>query len=321
MAEDYYKVLGVGRDASQADIQKAYRALARKHHPDLNPDDKNAKKRFQEIQAAFDVLNDTQKREMYDRYGDAFESAAAGGGPQPGGTWTFNAGSGGFEDIDLSQVFGDRGDDAGGGFADIFSQFRRGRGATTRRAGSARSARGDDLAYDIEIPFTMAVLGGSADLAMRRPSGEVETISVRITPGIDDGQKIRLRGQGSPSLSGRPSGDAIVTVRVKPHPYFSRRGDNLYVKVPVTVREAAEGAKVDVPTPTGVVTLKVPPCMSSGTRLKVRGHGVAPLGRSPGDLFAEIHIMLPKTLDSASLGLVRKLDERNRQEPRQDLRW
>src|SRR5262245_26156251 len=144
MAEDYYKTLGVGRDASQSDIQAAYRNLARRHHPDMNPDDKTAKERFQKIQAAFDVLNDPSKRELYDRYGSSFESMGAGGGPRGGRAWSGQAAPG-FEEVDFSQIFGERfGGESPGGFADLFSQFRSGGGRGKRSRGAAQSIRGDD---------------------------------------------------------------------------------------------------------------------------------------------------------------------------------
>ncbi len=170
MAEDYYKTLGVSRDASQSDIQKAYRELARKYHPDLNPDDKTAKKKFQQVQAAFDVLNDPSKREMYDRYGSSFESA--GGGPRggPGGGYGWSAGPGaGAEDVDFAQFFGERfGAEPAGGFADIFSQFRKAGGE--KRRGRA-AARGRDIESELTIPFTTAITGGDVEFAVQGLDG------------------------------------------------------------------------------------------------------------------------------------------------------
>jgi curved DNA-binding protein len=312
MAEDYYKTLELNRGASQAEIDKAYAQLARKYHPDVNPDDKGAKKKFQEIQAAYDVLKDPKKREMYDRYGSAFEQAAQGGGPRGGGAWTYNVGP---EDFDFSQFFGG---EMPGGMGDVFSQMRRGRGSQRRRTAQAAGA---DVEAEIEIPFHLAVVGGETQLSLQRASGETETLTVRIPAGIDDGKKLRLRGRGEPGVNGGPNGNLLVIVRVASHPYFTRRGDHLYVRLPVTMLEAAAGAKVDVPTPKGAVSLRVPPGSSSGTKLRVKGHGVAPAGRPPGDLFAEVQIVLPGKIDDAALAQIKEIDARYPQQPRKDLRW
>jgi DnaJ-class molecular chaperone len=325
MAEDYYKILGVGRDASAADIQKAYRKLARKYHPDLNPDDKTAKAKFQEVQRAFDVLNDPSKRELYDRYGSSFESMGGGGARGAGGGWsTWGAGPG-TEEIDISQLFGERfgGGDPTGTFADIFSQFRRA-GSRGRRTAAQEAVRGADITTELEIPFQTAVLGGQAQISLRRPTGNVETITVKIPAGIDEGKKIRLRGQGEEAPGGT-AGDLLITIHVASHPWFTRRVNDLEVRVPVTVAEAALGAKVDVPTPRGTISLRVPPGTSSGKKLRVKGHGVAPKNGTTGDLYAEIQIVLPSPLDDTCIDLIKKLDEHSQsdhpQQPRRDLRW
>jgi DnaJ-class molecular chaperone len=335
MAEDYYKTLGISRNASQADIQKAYRELARKYHPDLNPDDATARKRFQEVQTAFDVLNDPEKREMYDRYGHSFESGAAS---QPHGAWRAGpAGAGGGspfggfqaeftgDDFDFAQFFGERFGGGGGGaagFGDIFGQFRQAEAGQAGRAASGRQRRrGADIAHELRIPFTTSITGGEAQIAVRRESGKVETISVKIPPGIEDGKKIRLRGQGEPGPRGGNPGDLLLTVRVSPHACFKRQGNNLLVRVPVTLAEAALGAKVDVPTPQGTVSLRVPAETSSGTKLRLKDRGVAVPNGSKGDLLAEIEIVLPEKLDDESRDLIRKLDEQNPMDPRTNLRW
>jgi DnaJ-class molecular chaperone len=320
MAEDYYKTLGVNRDASPAEIQKAYRALARKYHPDLHPDDKTATKKFQEVQKAFDVLNDASKRELYDRYGSSFESMAGGpGGQGPAGGFPGGGGPGG-QEFDFSQFFGERSaGDPLGAFGDMFGQFRRAGGGSAG-GGRARSAprRGADVSAEIDVPLVTAVLGGEAQLRVARGSGKVETINVKIPAGIEDGKKIRLRGQGEGT--GDTAGDLLITIHVLPHPHFQRRGDNLDVKVPVSLLEAASGAKVDLPTPKGTITLRVPAGTSSGTKLRVKGHGVAAKGRPPGDLFADIQIMLPKPLDKESLELIKQIDARTGQTEKANLR-
>jgi len=327
--EDYYKILGVRRDASASEIQKAYRDLARKHHPDMNPDDPSAKQKFQKIQAAFDVLNSPEKREMYDRYGSSFETYAAGGGGPRTHTWSagpggFAGGPGGFtaEDIDFGQFFGERfGEGQSGGFADLFSHFRRGAGGATRGQRGASRRRGADLTHELQIPFTTSVTGGEAQVSVQRPTGRVETISVKIPPGIEDGKKIRIRGQGEPAPQGGTPGDILITIRVALHPYFQRRGNNLIARVPLTVGEAAAGGKVDVPTPHGTVSLNVPPGTSSGTKLRVKGYGVAPKGSAAGDLLAEVMIVLPKNLSEADRQAMLDIDRRYGQDPRANLRW
>lgn len=321
MAEDYYATLGVKRDASQADIQKAYREMARKHHPDLHPDDKTAKKKFQEVQKAFEVLNDTSKRELYDRYGAGFEQMGGGGprgGPWPGG----QPAGGGYEEIDISQLFGDSfGEGGGGGFGDIFSQFRRA-GARRGRKQPEPPMRGGDLETELEVPFATAITGGEAQISLRRHDGRVETITVKIPAGIEEGKKVRVRGQGEPSASGGPPGDIFIRIHVASHPSYSRRDQHLTVKLPVTLAEAALGGKVDVPTPWGTVALRIPPGSSSGRKLRIKGHGLRLKNREPGDLFAELQIVLPEKLDEESQELIRRLDQRQpTPHPRADLRW
>jgi DnaJ-class molecular chaperone len=337
MADDYYKILGVMRDATPAEIQKAYRDLARKYHPDLNPNDKKAKEKFQKVQSAFDVLNDEKKRKMYDQYGPGFENiqsgAGAGGGPR-GGTysWTGQAPEG-FEGIDISQLFGGGidpsmfgGGGGRGGFADIFEQFRRGGGPGAGPArgkgkkGRTSPVEGSDFYSDITVSFQTAVLGGTTDLALDR-DGKHETISVKIPPGIADGGKIRLRGQGQPGANGGPAGDIILTVHVAPHPFYTRAGDRLEMKLPVTLAEAALGAKVDVPTPSGTISLRIPPRTSSGAKLRIKGHGVKNKDGTRGDLYAEVQIVLPETIDGELLEAVRRLESRGEVNPRATLRW
>jgi DnaJ-class molecular chaperone len=319
MAEDYYKTLGVAKNASQTEIEKAYRELARKYHPDMNPDDKSAKEKFQQVQRAFDVVGNAEKRELYDRYGASFETMGAGAGAGPGR----GAGPGGFhfEDVDLSQFFGERfGADFGPGFGDVF-RFRQGGRRPGRGGAGAPPARGGDIRHSINIPFGVAVSGGEVQVTVQRRAGKTETIAVKVPPGIEDGKRIRVRGQGDAPPGGGPRGDILLTVRVAPHPCFERRGNNLHLRVPVTLAEGALGAKVDIPTPRGTVTLSVPPKTSSGAKLRVKGHGVAPSSGAQGDLIAEIQIVLPDTLDDEEREAIRRIGERHPQNPRANLRW
>lgn len=339
MATDYYSTLGVGRNASQEEIQKAYRDLARKYHPDLNPDDEASKKKFQEVQSAFDVLGDEEERKRFDRYGSNYE-AMDGGGPG-GGAYKWPGPGGGFPgggfpggqpggqnvEFDLSDLFGNQGQGfsggGGGGFAELFKNLGGGAGQRT----APRPSRGADIEHEITVPFNTAVTGGEAALSVQRANGNLDTIKVKIPIGIEDGKKIRLRGQGEQIPNGTV-GDILLTVRISPHPFFQRRGKRLDVRLPVTIAEAVEGAKVDVPTPQGTISLSIPPGTSSGSKLRIKGHGVAPsgaTGAAAGDLYAEIQIMLPPDLSEEErtelAALSRKLSKKHSLSPRSDLRW
>ena len=318
MGEDYYDILGVKRDASPEEIQKAYRSLAHKYHPDLNPNDKTAKEKFQRVQHAFEVLNDKEKRGLYDQYGSAFEQMAAGAGApgaQPGGgqTWTWKGTPG--EDFDFSTVFGGRFGGGASPFEDILRQFQGGNAGTRERTSRGRRARGSDVTHEIHIPFQTAIEGGQIELSLERAGGKRETVTVKIPAGIEDGRKIRLRGQGEEGIRGGPAGDLLLTVRVNEHSLFHRRGDNLEVRVPVTLPEAALGAKIDVPSPHGTISVRVPPGSSSGTKLRVRGQGV-PTKTGRGDLIVELQVMLPKPLEEEDLEEIRKIGERHPMAPR-----
>ncbi|MGD9645462.1 MAG: DnaJ C-terminal domain-containing protein [Pirellulales bacterium] len=334
MDQDYYKVLGVARNASQADIQKAYRELARKYHPDMNPDDKTAKEKFQEVQTAFEVLNDTSKRELYDRYGSSFEQMAGGpaGGPRGGGgpgggsyTWSTGPGAG-FEDFDFSTIFGDQGgaEPSGGGFEDLLKRFRGGGGGGGARTSRGRRARaadvGADIVQDISIPLQTSVQGGEIQLGVRDSAGKEQTISVKIPAGIEAGKRIRLKGRGQPGIDG--AGDLYLAIHIAEHPYFQRRGRDLLVRLPVTLQEAALGAKIDLPAPDGTVSVRIPPGTSSGQKLRIRGQGV-PAGEGRGDLIAEVQIMLPKDIapEGDEAEWIRQFGERHPLNPRGDLRW
>ncbi len=315
MADDYYETLGVGRKASDEEIQSAYRQLARKYHPDLNPDDAKAKQKFQEVQNAFEVLNDPKKREMYDRYGSAYESVGPGPGPGPGPHPWANAGGGPSVDINLDDLFGGGG---GGGFADLFKNLG-GRGKRATRPTPPKG--GTNINYELTVPFTTTVLGGEAQIAVQRANGRTETIQVKVPQGIEDGKKIRLRGQGNPSPDGGPDGDLLIKVKAAPHPHFRRQGKRLDIRVPITLSEAIGGAKVDVPTPHGTITITVPPGASSGAKLRLKGQGVKPAKGEAGDLFAELQILLPKDLSDEDREQLQTIAAKYADNPRADLKW
>jgi curved DNA-binding protein len=298
MPRDYYEVLGVPRNASEADIKKAYRKLARQYHPDRNPGDKQAETRFKEVQEAYDVLHDKTKRSQYDRFGFAGPGAGqgpsrAGGGVPPGGFSYQN-----LSPEDLESIFGAFQGGAGG-FGDLFGQARgRGRGRTAHPAESVEA--------DVSIPFLKAALGGTVSLQV-----DGRTIEMRIPPGVESGKKMRLAGQG-------PHGsDLLVRLSVEPHAYFRRDGNHVILEVPVSVSEAILGTKVDVPTLDGThLTVKVPSGTSSGARLRLRGKGIA-----GGDQFIEIKIVAPKIHDERSRELIEEFARLHPQNPREHLPW
>jgi DnaJ-class molecular chaperone len=323
MAADHYETLGVSRQATPDEIQKAYRQMARKHHPDLNPNDTKAKEKFQQVQAAFDVLNDPQKRELYDRYGNAYETfgGGGGGGPRPGGPnpWAGagGPGAGGFE-VNLDDLFGGGagmgGGVGGGGFADLFKTFK-------QKNKRAAPTKGHNIEHTLTVPFATAVLGGEAQIALQRVDGTTESLRVKIPVGIEPGKKIRLRGKGEESESGGAAGDLLIKVEVAPHPHFRRQGNRLDVRVPITLAEAIGGGKIDLPTPNGTITLTVPPGTSSGSKLRVKGQGVKHSNGEVGDLFAEVMVVVPKDLSPEDREQFVEILKKYPQNPRSELRW
>lgn len=302
MAEDYYQVLGVSRNSSDTEIKQAYRKLSRENHPDRKPNDKVAAEKFKSVQEAYSVLSDKEKRQKYDRFGHAaFQGGGRGGGGSP-----FGAGG---TQVDLGDLFGGGGFD----FGDLFG------GGGGRRGPRVR--KGQDAETTIDIPFNTAAEGGSYGLTVNT-GGSPQQLTARIPAGVDTGSVIRLSGQGHPGSGGGPDGDLLVKIRVAPHPYFRRDGSNLLVDVPVSLSEAALGARVDVPTLSdGLVTVTVPPGSSSGTRLRLRGKGITNRKTNePGDLFVILQIVVPKELDDRSRELLEEFAELHPEDLRED-RW
>jgi len=320
---DYYEVLGVARDASADQIKKAYRNLARKHHPDANPGDKTAEGKFKEIQGAYDILSDKDKRAQYDQFGHAAFSGFNPYGPRSGGSeWAARqAGEGGFENIDLGAFFGQHAgprpggtaEEAGGGiFDEILTRMRGGQGGARRRAPHREPQAAE---ASISIPFLTAVRGGETAIELEREDGRRESKVVKIPAGLEPGAKIRLKGQG-----GAPGADLIITVAVDPHPYFTREGRNLSVEVPISATEAILGARVEVPTLDGSKTLPIPPGTSSGQKLRLRGQGVpASKNQTEGDLYVIPRIVVPKNIDDESRKLIEEFAARNPSRPRDGL--
>jgi len=289
--KDFYKILGVSKDVSDADLKKAYRKLAKENHPDLHPGDAAAEARFKDISEAFDVLSDSEQRREYDAV------RAMGGGAR----FTAGGQGAGFEDV-FSNLFGGGGFQ-GGGFPG-FGGF-----------GGFGPQRGQDLSSTASINFIDSVNGTTVKLNLRN-----ESVSVKVPAGIQDGQKLKVKGKGQPSPNGGPAGDLVVTIKVKPHAVFTRDGDNIRVSVPVTFSEATLGATIEVPVLGGEpVKLKVAAGTPNGRTLRVKGKGVQ-FGSRQGDLLATVEVMVPAHLPSKAKKLLEQFDaELPDENPRQDL--
>lgn len=299
---DYYEVLGVSRSASQDEIRKAFKKLARKHHPDVKPDDPQAQKAFAEITEAYEVLGDEDKRKKYDQFGHSFRGAESAGNP-------FQGFQGGGASFDLEEILG--GMFGGGGRGPFQGGGRR---------SAARSRKGQDARADITIPFQVAVEGGTHDLSVQTDAG-IQKLSVRIPGGIEDGQTIRLAGQGHPGTNNGASGDLLVNVHVATHPWFRRDGRNLMIDVPVTATEAALGGKIEVPTLTeGAVVMTVPPGTSSGARLRLKAKGVRDSKSGErGDQMVTLKIVVPKVISDDARRLYEQLAVACPENPREKL--
>lgn len=332
---DYYETLGVGRTATTDEIRKAYRKLARKYHPDINPGDKAAEEKFKEISVAYEVVSDPEKRKLYDEFGEqglspGFDAEKARTyqqwqqqSAQTGGSYTFESG-------DLNDLFGY------GGFEELFG-----------RTGSGRSnaaLRGEDIETSMDIDFLDAVKGFQAGLTLRRAvpcdrcsgTGKVsdkpcstcggtgrvlrtETVRVNIPPGAETGKRIRVPGKGGSGLRGGPAGDLYIVPRVREHALFTREGNHLMMELPITIGEALRGTTIEIPTPTGSVKVKIPAGAQSGQRLRVKGKGVSAHGRnSVGDLYLRLMIKTPK--DDIPKEVADRIDQAYHEDIRKDLR-
>ena len=379
--KDYYGTLGVERSSKPEQIRKAYRRLARKHHPDLNPGNKSAEEKFKQIQEAYEVLSDEKKRQIYDQYGFYSDNLPPGG---YGATPPTSAGAPGFDFSGFDFSGYDAGEEKGGfgsSFRDIFSQvFSRSRKEEAEPEGQVR---GGDIEHHLHLGFWDAIRGTQVRITVaraeacvacrgtgaargapvvctacggtgkatrqtgvmrfaltcpqcagtgqkRRPcaacggEGHIrrpETFDVRIPPGVDTASRVRVPAKGNAGIGGGAPGDLYIVTDVEPHPYFERKGDNIYVKLPVTVSEAALGAKVEVPTIDGSTTIKIPPGTQSGQRLRLREKGAPSLRASVrGDQFVEVQVMVPKVADERTKEILRELARLNPDDPRKDLK-
>jgi len=338
---DFYQVLGVPRDASADDIKKAYRNLARKYHPDLNPDDKKAAEaKFKEVQEAYDTLSEPDKRSQYDRFGRTF-----GGGGFPPGAGPFGPGGGAGPfgpggpgqggqtfHFDLNDLFGGGGpggpqghpgagfnaDQGGNIFEDLLSKVRGGRPKKKGRGPGAEPAA-EPLHARINVPFMTAIKGGETAIDITFDSTDTETLTLKVPPGTTSGMKLRLRGKGTLTPRGQ-RGDLIVEVLVDPHPYFKIDGRDLSIEVPITVDEALLGVRVEVPTLEGTRTVPIPAGTSSGGKLRLKGQGVPARGDKPaGDMYVVMKIVVPKTLDETARARVEELKSALNTRPREGL--
>ena len=316
---DYYETLGVSRDASEEDIRRAYRKLARQYHPDVSKEP-DAEDRFKEVAEAYEVLRDSEKREKYDRFGANWRAGQDVSGAEGFSGYGFGGegGGGGFGDgvrVELGE---------GGDFSDFFEGIfgRRGGGRTTGFdgfggfGGGGFSTRGADHEAGLDLSLEEAARGGKRRITIGGRDFEVD-----IPAGVRDGQRIRLAGEGGEGSGGGPSGDLFLRIRLRPHPRFAVDGHDLYVELPVTPWEASLGAEVPVPTLDGTTRVKVPPGSSSGRRLRLRGQGL-PEGRSgTGDLYAIVEVEVPKEPTKKERELFEQLASESKFDPRKDRKW
>ena len=306
MAEDLYSVLSVPKTASAEDITKAYRKLAKKLHPDLNPGDKAAEEKFKKVTAAYDILGDAEKRGRYDRG----EIEASGqetplqryyreyAGGEDGARYRSTAG---FEDI--------------GAFSDLFGDLFGERGGMRGGRGARFSMRGSDAQYRLEVDFLDAVNGTKTRITL--PDGG--TLDVTIPPGVADGQVLRLRGKGNSGIGEGEPGDALIEIHVRPHPVFKREGNDIVVEVPITFDEAVLGGKIEVPTIGGRVFATVPPGSNTGQTLRLKGRGIKTKG-SAGDQLVKLSIILPDRIDDDLKRFAETWREAHRYDPRRKLK-
>jgi DnaJ-class molecular chaperone len=306
--KDYYATLGVAKTASEKEIKQAFRKLARKFHPDVNPGDKAAEARFKEINEAHEVLSDPEKRRKYDELGANWRAYEQGGaaGADPFAGWNVNTGGGGggyrtVSPEDLRDMFGTEDP-----FSDFFKTFfggaapggaERSRGGGTRGRGS-RARKGRDVEQEMELTLEDAFHGVTRRFAIKH-DGHTRTVDVRIPAGVGDGSRVRVTGEGEQGGGGAASGDLYLRIRLEPHPVFTRKGPDLHAKIRVPVTTAVLGGEANVPTITGrPLRLRVPPTTQNGQVFRLKGHGMPLSGKSQerGDLFATVEIELPKTL-------------------------
>jgi len=306
--KDYYQILGVPKSATEKEIKQAYRKLARKHHPDVNPGNKAASEKFKEINEANDVLSDPDKRKKYDTLGSnwqQYEQYQRAGGQGP-----FQWGGGQYRTVtpdDFASIFGGLGGDEAGGVSDFFRTFFGGGFGDTRA--STRPRRGQDIEQAIEIPLEEAYRGTTRVLQK-----ENRRLEARIPAGVKSGTKIRLGGEGMPGANGAQAGDLYLRVQIAPHAIFERQGDDLHCEIPVALYTALLGGEVSVPTLKGKLALRIPPETQTGKTFRLTGQGMPRLNQENafGDLYAQVRVVLPENLSAQERALLEKLAELRR---------
>jgi len=310
--KDYYQTLGVAKGASEKEIKQAYRKLARKFHPDVNPGDKAAEAKFKEINEANEVLGDADKRRKYDELGanwrmyeqaqqQGYGGAGAPGNPFGGGAWNINTGggSGGYRTMteeEMQEMFGDENP-----FSDFFNAFFRGGDPGGREAGRsrgrARTLKGRDIEHEVELTLEEAFHGATRRISIKQ-GGHARSVDVRIPAGVKDGSRVRAAGEGESGSNGGTAGDLYLRVKLRPHAVFERDGNDLRTRVAVPVTTAVLGGEANVPTINGSVRLKIPETTQNGQVFRLKGHGMPVLGKPDerGDLYAAAEIQLPRSL-------------------------
>jgi DnaJ-class molecular chaperone len=308
---DYYTTLGVKRGASEKEIKQAYRRLARRYHPDVNPGDATAEHKFKEISEAYAILGNAENRKKYDQFGHH----AFTGGFDP-----FNRhASHGFQTGNIKDFFSNLGGQGnftegfGSLFEDLFGQ--------TRSNSRPAPQRGKDLEQTIDISFENAIHGTTSEIYVTRRDGRSERLRVKIPAGVDTRSRIRLAGKGEPGTYGERAGDLYIVTRVQPHAVFSRDGNDIACELPVTLAEALLGAKIDVPTIDGKTSMTLPPGTQNGRKFRLRGKGAPNLkGQGRGDHYVTVKVVLPENLDERSCELIAEFDRRNPLQPRAEMR-
>ncbi len=312
--KDYYQTLGVAKTASDKELKQAYRKLARKHHPDVNPGDKSAEARFKEINEAYEVLGDPEKRRKYDELGAnwrqyeqaqqqgyGFPGGAPFGGAAPGaGAWNINMGGpGGYRtmsDEEMHELFGNE-DPFSDFFRTFFGSGGPREGGRPRQGRAPRMHKGRDIEHEVELTLEEAYHGATRRVSIKQ-DGHARSVDVRIPAGVKDGSRVRAAGEGEAGGNGGASGDLYLRVRLKPHPVFERKGHDLHAKVAVPVTTAVLGGEAQVPTITGSARLRIPETTQSGQVFRLKGHGMPAVGKPDdrGDLYATVEIQLPRSL-------------------------
>jgi DnaJ-class molecular chaperone len=321
---DYYKLLGINKNASQDEIKTAFRKMARKYHPDVNPNDPSAEEKFKEINEAYEVLKDPKTREQYDKFGHDFKryenvppgwqpGAGARSGGGPGFRYTYTTSGPGGQQVNLEDLFGSSGGGGFGGigdiFGDLFGDVFNVKGGRTSQRRRPRPQSGDDLKYPLNIGFEESYHGTTKNISFRNPAtGEAKTVKLRIPAGVKDGIKLRVAGEGMPGQRGGGPGDLYVEINVRPHNTFKREGDDLIAKKYIKYSQAVLGAKVPVPSLNGRIKLTIPPGTQSGAKFRIPNKGFPKVNTNiRGNLIIETQIEIPKSVSPQQRSVVEEI--------------